>query len=60
MKSYLVKKTRQISLLCAGLVGFSFGVGATVIGVLAFILAIFLDAASKILASKIEQNESSN
>lgn len=60
MIKYFSLRSRTLSFFCAGLVGFSFGVGATFIGVAAFILAIILDFISKVCSNKIEQNKNSD
>lgn len=59
MRAYIAGKTRLISMVCAGLVGFSLGTGSRFLGIAAFILAIVFDAVSKLVTHKIEQNKNS-
>lgn len=57
MKRYIIGKTKLISYICTALVGFCIGVGANKLGLLALIIAFILDAVTKYLTYRIEQNK---
>lgn len=53
MRSHLAKRSKLLSYISAGLVGFALGVGSLRLGVGAFIASLILD----FLAGLIEQNK---